>query len=117
LPVRDPEDLERGEPGITCISDLNQLKKLLQQSAGPDVNSLFIATWSISETSLELRNQIMELVNLFKSFLITYQRRFGEVDNCDYFRRWVESRGSIRKLYHDKAKHAANNYDLMGTNN
>jgi hypothetical protein len=117
LPVSPAAEVESGNPGIICISDLNQLKRLLQQLAGPAANSLFIATWSISETSLELRNQIMDLVNPFKSFLITYQEQFWEIDNFAYFSHWVESHHLMKKLYHSKAKHAANNYDLMGTTN
>jgi hypothetical protein len=47
--------------------------------------SLFIATWSLSETPLAVRERIAPLLAGFSHVLCAYQRRFGEHDNVQYF--------------------------------
>ena len=54
-------------------------------------NKMFLATWSISETPVEIRNMIFPLVSDFHSFLIAYQDKFEEVNNLDYFSLWNAS--------------------------
>jgi hypothetical protein len=48
--------------------------------------SLFLATWSLSETPLAVRERIAPLLAGFSHVLCAYQRRFGEHDNVQYFR-------------------------------
>lgn len=48
--------------------------------------SLFIATWSISEASLQIRQRVFELVQETACFLIAYQDRYLGMDNTEYFR-------------------------------
>jgi hypothetical protein len=47
--------------------------------------SLFIATWSLSETPLAVRERIAPALAGFTHILCAYQRRFGEHDNVQYF--------------------------------
>jgi len=47
--------------------------------------SLFIATWSLSETPLAVRERIAPTLAGFSHILCAYQRRFGEHDNVRYF--------------------------------
>lgn len=47
--------------------------------------SLFIATWSLSETPLEVRERIAPALAGFSHILCAYQRAFGEHDNVQYF--------------------------------
>jgi hypothetical protein len=47
--------------------------------------ALFIATWSLSETPLAVRERIAPTLSGFSHLLIAYQRRFGENDNVSYF--------------------------------
>ncbi len=47
--------------------------------------ALFIATWSLSETPLAVRERIAPTLGGFSHVLIAYQRRFGENDNVSYF--------------------------------
>ena len=49
--------------------------------------TLFIATWSISETTLQLRN---EIINRLKpeEYLIVYQRQFEDISNENWFKNW-----------------------------
>jgi hypothetical protein len=48
-------------------------------------SSLFIATWSLSETPLAVRERIAPALAGFGYILCAYQRRFGEHDNVQYF--------------------------------
>ena len=90
LPVRSSSDVMKTGSGIICISDLQQLTTLLADQVGAR-KSLFLATWSISETPLSIRESILPLVSRFQAFLIAYQDRFGEVDNVDFFGNWKET--------------------------
>lgn len=47
--------------------------------------SLFVATWSLSETPLAVREQIAPALAGFSHILCAYQRSFGEQDNVSYF--------------------------------
>ena len=47
--------------------------------------SLFIATWSLSETPLAVRERIAPALAGFTHVLCAYQRSFGEHDNVQYF--------------------------------
>ena len=48
-------------------------------------SSLFIATWSLSETPLAVRERIAPVLGGFTHILCAYQRSFGEHDNVQYF--------------------------------
>lgn len=72
------------EKTAVCISNFNELKEILSSNSSMR-NALFIATWSISEVPLKLRDKIFSLVSDFSFFLIGYQNQFGEVDNIRYF--------------------------------
>lgn len=47
--------------------------------------SLFVATWSLSETPLAVRERIAPTLAGFTHILCAYQRSFGEHDNVKYF--------------------------------
>lgn len=47
--------------------------------------ALFLATWSLSETPLAVRERIAPALAGFTHILCAYQRRFGEHDNVQYF--------------------------------
>ena len=50
-------------------------------------NSLFIATWSLSETDLKTRNLFDEnILKNFDYYLIAFQPVFNEIDNLNYFK-------------------------------
>lgn len=51
------------------------------------VDSLFVATWSISETPLDTRKQIFNMVKNFQYFLFGFQEKFDNVNNGEYFDR------------------------------
>jgi hypothetical protein len=113
VPLRTAAEFEAGEPGVLCIDDQSQLHACLENV--PHSNALFMATWSISETPVHLRNAILPLVRDFGNFLIGYQSRFNEVDNVAFFGAWRD--GMPAKIrWHDWAiRHLRENSYLVGS--
>lgn len=74
--------------GIACISEFAHLRSALSNLPA---NSLFLATWSLSETPLVFRKQLVSLVADFGLYLIGYQNNFRELDNKKYFAEWEKA--------------------------
>jgi hypothetical protein len=113
LPVRSTDERPETESGIVCLSDLRQLGDLLPRKMGPG-KSLFLATWSVSEAPISVRNEVLPLLSEFRSFLIAYQDRFGEVDNVEFFDRWKASLKDVSWRTWG-IEHSPGNYYLVGT--
>lgn len=65
---------------ITYTLDSNEFIEQMES------NSLFIATWSLSEVAYALREVILQAVlKTVKYVLIAFQGRHDELDNLDYF--------------------------------
>ena len=97
--------------GILCESDLGRLA--LRFDGVPAGGSLFLATWSLSETPLELRRAVLNMVDRFDFFLIAYQDRFGEVDNREFFKQWREAIDGV--VWHERnIGHMPGNAYLFG---
>ena len=54
---------------------------------------LFLATWSLSETPIPVRDQVLERVRGFDYLLLAFQHRFEDIDNFAYFSRWADELG------------------------
>ncbi|MFZ5808323.1 MAG: hypothetical protein ACOY16_03490 [Chloroflexota bacterium] len=113
LPVQAVTDFVKSNNGIVCVSDLQQLITLLTH--GTEAKSkMFIATWSISESPLSIRETVLNLTSDFHSFLIAYQDRSGDVNNLDFFNHWKETKRKI--IWHSwQIEHIPGNYYLVGT--
>jgi hypothetical protein len=59
--------------------------------------TLLIATWSLSEAPVQLREQVLSTP--FDFLLVAFQRQFGGVDNEMYFRAWAERRGLFGAIH------------------
>jgi hypothetical protein len=80
--ILEPEQYLAGQSGALCISE----PELLDSLAAENDNTLFLATWSISETPLAVRESVLERhFSTCSDYLLAYQPRFGEVDNENYF--------------------------------
>lgn len=113
LPVLSPEEFEGASTGILCTSDIAMLTRVLEKNNSSFDRSLFIATWSLSETPMSFRNQILSLIKEMKSFLFAYQENFFEVDNVKFFANWTKEMPGI--LWNDwKIPHLKGNCYLMG---
>jgi len=59
-------------------------------------NSLFIATWSLSEADLKTRNLLDEnILKNFDYYLIAFQPVFNEIDNLNYFKNFMQINNNI----------------------
>ncbi len=94
IPLRTAAEFADGLSGVACVSDLEALRAVLA-SVRSDARSLFLATWSISETPEHIRASVLPLVSHFSHFCVAYQHRFEEVDNVAYFKRWRETAGDV----------------------
>jgi len=94
LKVQSKEEFQQHENGITCFWDIDSLKEALGSHRNGS-KSLFVATWSLSETPLELRKSFFPLLDNFANFLIAYQTDFFEVDNTKYFIEFRQGRRDI----------------------
>jgi len=89
------QDYFLGTIGVSAlsISDFDVLEKTIAQSSSR--RAAFVATWSLSETPLLMRDKIFALIDRFSAFLITYQRQFHEIDNVACFHAWTDSRPEV----------------------
>jgi len=110
--VRFFDSFKTGENGVLCISSLEQLREILSGRIEMS-DSMFIATWSISEASIKVRNSILPFVSLFDEFLITYQNQFCEVNNVDFFEDWKALHKDI-DWYEWEIEHMRGNRYLLG---
>lgn len=85
--VLAPEQFATAQRGILTISQFEQLEHALLARRA-EARSLFIATWSLSESPEALRSKILALLDNFTAVLIAYQDSFAGVDNNAYFSAW-----------------------------
>ncbi len=85
----------------------------LAELAARGAPSLFVATWSLSETPLEVRQRVAAVLPQFTHVLIAYQRRFGDHDNVEYF---TSLQGSLPQFswLHAECPVYGNNFYLIG---
>lgn len=106
------------EPGAGPPSNLQwlsgdasaSLEREMSQELSP---SLFVATWSLSETPLEVRARIAPLLSKFDYVLFAYQRAFGTYDNVGYFGQLKDSLPQFR-WYTAECQAFRNNFYLIG---
>lgn len=72
--------------GVFTVSDVDALASLLRAEDGR--GAVLIATWSLSEAPVALRETILDAVSGFDAFLIAYQQQFADVANDEFFRAW-----------------------------
>lgn len=102
-----------GKGSITFLTDIAGLDAL----PVPDSRtSLFIGTWSISETPEQLRRQVFAhpVVSSIGNFIIAYQNRFFEVDNQGFFSE-IRATFTAQHWEHYEIKHFSDNYYLIGS--
>jgi hypothetical protein len=98
------------DDSVHCVADFPEPS---ERGAEEHVD-LFIATWSISETSLEFRESFLSRVNA-RNVLIAYQGSFGEINNAEFFRCWSRARPR-RKWREIRCEHMpGRQYYLFGT--
>lgn len=94
------------------LNDFNKLDKI---ESNEKENTLFIATWSFSETPFALRSKILNKLQSFNinGYLIAYQDDFHDADNIEYFKDFKTSNNHIQWL-ESKIEHLPSNQYLFG---
>jgi hypothetical protein len=87
LPLVDADRLADADRGVACVSDPAALERALRWVGTS--RALFVATWSLSETPIRVRDTVMPVVADCAGVLIAYWRTFGEMNNHEYFSRWA----------------------------
>lgn len=77
-------------PGDEPPANVRWISDGVLESVQPDTSStsepsLFVATWSLSETPLAVRTGVTATLKRFKYILCAYQRTFAGLDNVHYF--------------------------------
>ena len=72
---------------VTLTKDLEMVKA---ENNAYSANKLFIATWSLSESPFELRDNFIPIINTFEFILIAYQQDFDAMGNVSYFKTFQE---------------------------
>lgn len=80
-----------GAFGVTCFSDFAQFEELKRSS----LPELFLATWSLSETSLDFRRNVLATLTA-RDILIAYQGEFETINNSKFFSDWT-----LKNLTHE----------------
>ena len=112
LPVQPAAELEKSATGIVCVADIQELQTLLADPT-PAKEKMFLATWSISETPLGIREAVLPLVSGFRLFLVAYQDKFAEVDNEAFFDAWRKTIAKVAWQRH-RIEHLPGNTYLFG---
>jgi len=105
------------DPGAQPPGNLQWLSSditagLTKESAAHS-RSLFIATWSLSETPPAVRNEVAPAMAGFNYVLCAYQRTFGGFDNVQYFQSLEKSMRQFN-WQHAECPVYKNNFYLIG---
>jgi hypothetical protein len=109
----DTSNLTGQHRGIFCTADINILRRMESHAAG---GPLFIATWSLSETTSSFRQEIISIpmIRSARAYLIAYQKYFEGIDNDRFFDAWRAKKPGLR-WGHSEISHMPGNYYLFGT--
>ena len=83
----------KSKSNIFLINELHDLKVLLKKYNFK--NSLFIANLSLSEVPISFRKKILNFTKDFNSRLISFQKKFENINNYNYFQNLKKN--SLRK--------------------
>ena len=75
---------------------------------------LFIAAWSLSETPLSFRQEFLHALGEPKYFIIGYRDKFANIDNVEFFSRFVQSKQDNYEWANLPLGHLPNNFLLLG---
>jgi len=97
---------------VCLINKLSLIKKYNKKINKRNVNFL-IANWSISEMPIDLRDKINKLTYNFPNKLISFQEKFEDINNLNYFLKYHDTLKKtivkIEKHYHYKKSLFNNN--------
>jgi hypothetical protein len=98
---------------VCLINKLSLIKKYNKKMNKRNVN-LLIANWSISEMPIDLRTKINKLTYNFPNKLISFQEKFENINNLNYF---LKYRDTLKKKIVKIEKHYHYKKSLLNNNN
>jgi len=110
--VISDEKIKKDGINIICTSSIETVETLCSNDVIP--NSLFIATWSLSEVPLRTRQELTGIIHFCSHFLVAYQERFGNIDNKNYFSDWPQKFHESIYWRNWGIEHLPGSYYLMG---
>lgn len=109
IPLKISDSVSTGENSVIITSDINQLGKILE-STHIDIT---VATWSVSECPIAMRDQFINLAKNSDYYLIGYQNIFGEINNLEYFKSFRQKLSEYEWTDYE-IKHLKGNWYLLG---
>jgi hypothetical protein len=103
-------------PNTETLSNLKWLSGAASNVSDNVINldeSLFMATWSLSECPYDLRQEFEPIISKFKYVLIAYQPKFHDFNNVEYFNS-LESKLPNFKWNHFECPIYKNMFYLIG---
>lgn len=110
ITVLGKADFMAGKPGVLCVSDMSVLKELTTATYS---ESMLLATWSLSESPVPTRDEVLEHTGAFDAFLIALQPAFEDIDNLAYFDSWRKGKGGYQWQF-EEMQHIPNQRYLFG---
>jgi hypothetical protein len=104
-----------GQPPANVQWLAGEMQATLQREAAQVRPALFVATWSLSEAPLAVRNEIAPVLPVYAYVLCAYQRSFGACDNRAYFTSLAQSLPQF-EWQHAECPVYRNNFYLIGRN-
>ena len=83
-----PVVMNKIKTGKICLINNLDLIKKFNKKITRNSNSLFIANWSISEMPIILRNNILNKIKNFSNSIISFQEKFENINNKNYFAKY-----------------------------
>jgi len=104
MPVVSEDDKNNSHNGIyfqfsleNFISHFQNIKSVARG------NKLFIATWSLSECPISLRECVSSnIIDHCDYMLISFQERYKDIDNIEYFARWKEIHSNVLSIKQER---------------
>ena len=90
---------------------INQIEKL--DDLNPD---MLIATWSLSDSPVELRDEFLKKIGKPNYVLIAYQANFETIDNVKYFQEYIKKNQGYDWVNYE-ISHMPQHYYLVGKKN
>lgn len=102
-----PVVINKIQPGNVCLINKETFLVQFNNITRSNKSSLLIGNWSISEMPIKLRNSILNKTFNFRYSMISFQERFENINNLNYFTNYqkkIEKRAltKIDKLQHYK---------------
>jgi hypothetical protein len=100
------------ERSVSLVQNVEECTQALNGST-PD---LFVATWSLSETPLPIRDEVLKAIGAPQYFLIAYQEKFNEINNITYFEAFTKKRPEYTWITYP-ITHLKGSFYLLGKKN